>query len=216
MPTLYFPEDPHLEHLRGQARTLLRELREGDEQAVALFVEHHPRPPAAPRLADAQLALARGYGFTSWPDLRRHLDVVARHTRSPHEVAAADEPAAELLRLGCLRYGGDDLLDHARATAMLAADPALSSASIHAAAATGDPAATGRVLAADPGRGDPLRRPVRLGTAAVPGLLPHRRPRRRLPRRRPAAAAPRRRPGLGLPVGRHLRLHRVDRRVRRR
>jgi ankyrin repeat protein len=150
MPTLYFPEDPSLDHLRGQARTLLRGLREGDERAAALLAEHHPRPPAVPRLADAQLALARAYGFTSWPDLRRHLDAVARHTRSPHEVAALDDPTAELLRLGCLRYGGDDLHDHARATALLAAAPALSGASAHTAAATGDLPAAERLLAADP------------------------------------------------------------------
>jgi hypothetical protein len=150
MVTLYFPEDPSLDHLRGQARTLLRGLRDGDEQAAALLAEHHPRPPATPRLADAQLALARAYGFASWPALRRHLDVVAAHTRSPHKVTTADDPADELLRLGCLRYGGDDLLDHARATAMLAADPALGGASIHAAAATGDLPAAERLLAADP------------------------------------------------------------------
>ncbi|MCO1656845.1 ankyrin repeat domain-containing protein [Pseudonocardia humida] len=154
MPMLHFPEDPSLEHLRGQARALLRKVRAGDEQAVTLLAEHHPRAPAAPRLADAQLALARAYGFTSWPDLRRHLDAVAARTRSPHKVPAPDgtapDPATELLRLGCLRYGGDSLLDHARATAMLAADPALGGASIHAAAATGDLPATERLLAADP------------------------------------------------------------------
>jgi ankyrin repeat protein len=150
MPTLYFPDNPSPEHLRGQARTLLKELRAGDEQAIALMAEHHPRPPAAPRLADAQLALARAYGFTSWPDLRRHLDVIARHTRNPHEVAAPDDPVDELLRLGCLRYGDDDLLDQARATAALAADPTLGAATVHAAAATGDLAATEGFLAADP------------------------------------------------------------------
>ncbi|WP_250556884.1 ankyrin repeat domain-containing protein [Pseudonocardia lacus] len=150
MPTLHFPEDPSLDHLRGQARRLLRGLREGDERAAALFAEHHPRPPAAPKLADAQLALARAYGFTSWPDLRHHLDAVLARTRSPHKVAPADDPVDELLRLGCLRYGGDSLLDQARAGALLAADPALGGASIHAAAATGDPPAAERLLAADP------------------------------------------------------------------
>src|SRR4029453_1676727 len=88
MPTLYFPQDPSLDHLRGQARTLLRKLREGDEHARGLFAQSHPRPPATPRLADAQLALARAYGFTSWPDLRRHLDVVTELSRPPPQVAA--------------------------------------------------------------------------------------------------------------------------------
>src|SRR6185312_4227070 len=145
MPTLHLPEDPNLDHLRKQARALLRGVRDGDERAAALVAEHHPHPPAA-----AQLALARAYGFTSWPDLRHHLDAVAAHSRSPHRIAPSDDPAVELLRLGCLRYGGDSLLDQARATAMLAADPALGATSIHTAAAAGDRPAAERLLAADP------------------------------------------------------------------
>jgi hypothetical protein len=152
--TLYFPEDPSLDHLRGQARTLLRKLREGDGQAVALLAEHHPNPPTTPRLADAQLALARAYGYASWPALRRHLDVVAAHARSPHKLAELDDPAAELLRLGCLRYGGDDLRDHARARALLAANPELGAASVSTAAATGNRPAAERLLTADPEAAD--------------------------------------------------------------
>jgi ankyrin repeat protein len=53
------PDSPNLEWLRKQAKHRLDELRETN--------------PAA-RLADAQLALARQYGFSSWRALKAHVD----------------------------------------------------------------------------------------------------------------------------------------------
>jgi len=40
------------------------------------------RSPAAVRLADAQLAIAREYGFPSWPKLVAYFDTRHRHERS--------------------------------------------------------------------------------------------------------------------------------------
>jgi len=53
------PARPNLEHLRGQAKSLLSKLKKTD--------------PAA-RLADAQRAVARRSGFASWPALTRHVE----------------------------------------------------------------------------------------------------------------------------------------------
>ncbi len=147
MPNL--PENPSLDHLRRQARTLLRQFRAADADALALLREHHPRPHDPLRLADAQLVVARSYGFSSWAALRRHLDAIGRLTRSPHTVPPRADAADELLRLGCVRYGGDSRADQARAAALLTEHPALSSASIHTAAATGDEAAARAFLARD-------------------------------------------------------------------
>ena len=77
----------------------------------------HPHDPL--RLADAQLVVARSYGFPSWPALRRHMDVVGRFARSPHTAPPQADAADELLRLGCVRYGGDSRADQARAAALL-------------------------------------------------------------------------------------------------
>jgi len=52
------PARPNLDHLRGQAKTLLAQLKDRD--------------PAF-RLADAQLEIARTTGFGSWPALSRHV-----------------------------------------------------------------------------------------------------------------------------------------------
>ena len=53
------PSNPNLEYLKKQAKDLLRALR-----------QQHPDST----LADAQHAIARDYGFDSWPKLRAHVD----------------------------------------------------------------------------------------------------------------------------------------------
>jgi len=55
------PARPNLEHLREQAKALLKTLKPRDARV---------------RLADAQLAIARDHGFTSWPALTRHVDAL--------------------------------------------------------------------------------------------------------------------------------------------
>jgi len=56
------PVQPNLEHLKNQAKDLLAKLLQDD--------------PAA-QLADAQHALAREYGFASWPKLKVHIESLA-------------------------------------------------------------------------------------------------------------------------------------------
>lgn len=89
-PTRSLPPVPNLEQQKKQARELLEGARARDPAALERFRAHHPRLgalPAAqwPRLAlhDAQLVLAREYGFPSWPQLKAHIDdaVAARRTR---------------------------------------------------------------------------------------------------------------------------------------
>jgi ankyrin repeat protein len=68
MPTL--PEQPDLDQLRHQARELLRAAQAGDADAVARIHAVSDRLT----LAAAQLALAREYGFASWPRLKEEVD----------------------------------------------------------------------------------------------------------------------------------------------
>jgi uncharacterized protein (TIGR03067 family) len=76
------PARPHLDHLRRQAKVLLKELTDGDGPAARTFIEHLPEArrmtPSAVRaagfrLADAQSVVARQTGFASWPALSRHV-----------------------------------------------------------------------------------------------------------------------------------------------
>src|SRR4051794_39677118 len=68
------PARPNREHLKKQAKRRLRELRASN---------------GAAKLADAQLAIAREYGFGSWKKLSAHVDAAA--------VAAAVAPPAHSL-----------------------------------------------------------------------------------------------------------------------
>jgi ankyrin repeat protein len=71
LPVRRLPVRPNLEQLQRQAKELLRAVRAGDANAIADMREHHPESidPAAAKLADAQLVLARTYGASSWPRL---------------------------------------------------------------------------------------------------------------------------------------------------
>jgi len=77
------PDRPNLTQLRKQAKSLLAAWRAGDEQAVAQVRQLHPRGAALTAagrhsLADAQLVVARGYGFASWARLAQHLRLAPR------------------------------------------------------------------------------------------------------------------------------------------
>jgi ankyrin repeat protein len=68
------PAKPNLEHLKNQAKDLLRDLQQHD--------------PAA-KLSDALHAVAREYGFTSWPKLKEHVESLTRILTPPEMLTAA-------------------------------------------------------------------------------------------------------------------------------
>lgn len=76
------PPRPSLEFEHKEAKALLRRLRVGDPDALVRARARHPAmdasAPARIRLADAQLVIAREYGFTSWPRLVRYFGDVDR------------------------------------------------------------------------------------------------------------------------------------------
>ncbi len=74
---------PNLEHLRTQAKLLLKQLQDQDPNAANIFKQHLPAAEAMDaerifaadfRLADAQSVIARSTGFASWPKLAQHVD----------------------------------------------------------------------------------------------------------------------------------------------
>ena len=63
------PARPSLESLRKQAKKLARDIAAGDAAAIARARAHLPNvdPPLTQR--NAQLVIAREYGFAGWQDL---------------------------------------------------------------------------------------------------------------------------------------------------
>ncbi len=76
------PPQPSLEFERKRAKALLRQLRTGDTDALDRARARHGAfrsgAPERVTLADAQLVIAREYGFTSWPRLNRYITTLER------------------------------------------------------------------------------------------------------------------------------------------
>jgi hypothetical protein len=165
VPPRGLPGNANLDQLKNGAKSFQRAVRAGDPGAAEFVREFHPRLPGAqpgsPELngftrTDAQLVIARQFGFASWPKLKAHLELVARYARSPHEQSVG-EPLTndqavvdEFLRLACLNYGDDEPDRFRRAQALLDQHDWLARASIHTIAATGDLDAARELLDRDP------------------------------------------------------------------
>lgn len=77
VPTRVLRQHPDLEQLKRQAKELLNAFRSGDEEAGAEVAAHYrDANPATFALHDAQLVLARAYGFQSWAKLKAYTDGV--------------------------------------------------------------------------------------------------------------------------------------------
>jgi hypothetical protein len=123
------PEQPSLEQLRNQAKDLRR------TSGIPLW--------------EAQLGVARRYGFTSWARLKQHVELLTRYSRFPERVAT-DSDADTFLRLACLSYYDDEPGQWEQARRILERAPGLAVGNVYVGAATADADALRRVLAADP------------------------------------------------------------------
>jgi ankyrin repeat protein len=77
LPTRRIHEHPNLDQLRRQAKELLRAFLDDEPKAAAEVQAHYRRADRANfALHDAQLVVARRYGFESWPKLKAYVDGV--------------------------------------------------------------------------------------------------------------------------------------------
>jgi hypothetical protein len=124
MPTRPLPAHPSLAQLKTQAKELLRAHRERSPQAIQRIREFHPRfrrsnddliANASLKLSDAQFAIAREYGFPSWPRLKSYVNDPQRDDlRLPQQVRIKDDAfrrAVDLLDAG----DAEELREHLRA-----------------------------------------------------------------------------------------------------
>ena len=158
------PGEASLEQLRKQAKDLLHGAQAGDAAAVAEMARRYPGATAPFSLSQAQLVVARRYGFASWTRLKQHVAVIAEYRRDPAQANAEAGLADRFLALACLRYEQDDGPDRwAQARDLFAEHPNLTGTNVHAAAAAADTATLTSLLAANPAAATELGGPFRWG-----------------------------------------------------
>ena len=95
------PANPNLEKQQKLAKTLMRNYCLGTKAAMEKVRALHPKPPqpGAFSLSDAQLVIARSYGFASWPKLKHKIDSLTRTPidRFVDAVRAGDVETAQRL-----------------------------------------------------------------------------------------------------------------------
>ena len=123
-PARVLPAAPSLAQQKQLARELLVAARSGDSEALSRFRTHHPKhtgegsarvDPARLSLHDAQLVLAREYGFPSWPRLKAHIDAAAAARRTyllERDLSYYDDRARGLLTV--LADGAASTLEQVR------------------------------------------------------------------------------------------------------
>jgi hypothetical protein len=101
MPVRRLPSNPNLDHLKYQARDLLKEHKARTPGAAQRIREFHPRYGRATdaeifsahlKLSDAQLTIARESGFPSWARLKTHIEkpTLADRLDLPHQQRIED------------------------------------------------------------------------------------------------------------------------------
>ena len=125
------PARPDLGQLRRQAKDLLRAAKAGEPAAVARIGAVSGRVT----LSAAQVAVARQYGFASWPRLKAEVD--ARGSDLAQTVEA-------FLEASIRDWTG-------RAVQMLASTPEIAGYDLRTAVVLGDAGRVGEMLQADPG-----------------------------------------------------------------
>ncbi|MEM9139519.1 MAG: ankyrin repeat domain-containing protein, partial [Pseudomonadota bacterium] len=127
------PDNPSLEHLKKQAKRLLRAVQAGDNAALAQ-VGPYFGDPAKISLQQAQLVIARDHGFSSWTRLKRHID------SGLGQAETTEQRANRFLDLVCVHYGPEfrGPGEFEQAATLLAEHPEIAAYSLHTAAAAGD------------------------------------------------------------------------------
>jgi ankyrin repeat protein len=103
------PSNPNLDKQRKLAKALTRAYWRGESEAVERVHALHPKPPVPGNftLSDAQVVIARGYGFASWPDMKRKIESL---TKSPAELFKAAVEAGDVEGVRQLLQSHPDLV----------------------------------------------------------------------------------------------------------
>jgi ankyrin repeat protein len=94
------PRRPSFEHQQKLAKRLLRDVWAGDAEAIERVRAFLPAAdPNALKLHDAQLVVARGYGFSSWLALKRKIESLTKSPLEQFDVAVREGDAERVREL---------------------------------------------------------------------------------------------------------------------
>jgi hypothetical protein len=162
------PERSNIDHLKKQAKELIRLYRSRDAEAIDRF--RLALPAAAGRsedeiaslklgLHDAQSCVAREYGFASWTDLKSYVEA---HSAGRSDQASRTLNWLKLVYSGHIHGSGNRASPRAAAR-ILAENPVLTAADPYVACAAGNEDALRQATRSDPAwvdrPGGPLRLP---------------------------------------------------------
>ena len=83
------PAKPNLEHLKNQAMELQHAFQQDDTAAKERFAALSVSSASPPKPADALHAVAREYGFPSWPKLKEYVESQVRVLSPAQQLTAA-------------------------------------------------------------------------------------------------------------------------------
>ncbi len=103
------PAKPSLDKQRKLAKALARDLWRGKSGATERVRALHPNPPRPENflLSDAQLVIARGYGFAGWPQMKQKIESL---TKSPTDLFRAAVEAGDVDQVRQLLQSRPDLV----------------------------------------------------------------------------------------------------------
>jgi len=138
------PARPSIGLLKKQAKKLLKLYRAQSTDALSEVALYHPQPASFSGLRDAQLVVARSYGFPGWKELDEAV------TLKSIEAKTLSEKATLFIQLGCVQYsGGDTLRNYQRARDLLAAWPEIAEFSFYSALVANNLPAVSKYIESD-------------------------------------------------------------------
>ncbi len=100
--TLQLPKNANLNFLKKNAKRLYRDYLDDKASSKSLVEAFHPRPLSFAGLRDAQLVVARQYGYLSWKEIVDAVELAQLDRLSP------GERSDKFIRLACLCYSVED------------------------------------------------------------------------------------------------------------
>ncbi len=139
--TISLPAKPDITLLKKQAKKLLKQYRANDAKAIASVQSLHSKPECFNSLRDAQLVVARCYGFADWAELTNAVAMAIYAEQS------LGQKANTFIELGCVQYNGNDRLrNYQRAQQLLALYPSIAENSFYSALVANNVAVVSKYL----------------------------------------------------------------------